>query len=73
MVIEATHLSIFAVTVTTPQEPVKPGKGGLPAGAVVGIAIGSVLIVAIGGFAIFWFVIKKKTFADLGNVFKKKK
>jgi hypothetical protein len=33
--------------------------------------IGSVLVVGIGGFAIFWFVIKKKTWADLLAVFKK--
>lgn len=47
-------------------------KNGLGAGAIVGIVIGSVAVVGIGGFAIYWFVIKKKSFADLVAVFKKK-
>lgn len=40
-------------------------KDGLSGGAIAGIVIGSVAIVGIGGFAIFWFAVKKKTFADL--------
>ena len=40
-------------------------------GAIAGIVIGSVLLAGIGGFAIFWFAIKKKTFADLGAILKK--
>ena len=47
-------------------------KNGLGAGAIIAIVIGSVLVVGIGGFAIFWFAIKKKSFADLKTVFKKK-
>ena len=47
-------------------------KNSLGAGAIIAIVIGSVLVVGIGGFAIFWFVIKKKSFADLIAVFKKK-
>ena len=59
-----------------PESPEKPelpenDKGGLGAGAIVGIVLGSVAVVGIGGFAIFWFVIKKKSFADLIAVFKK--
>ena len=46
-------------------------KDGLSGGQVAGIVIGSVLLAGIGGFAIFWFVIKKKTFADLGVALKK--
>ena len=34
-------------------------------GAIVGIVIGSVAIAGIGGFAVLWFAVKKKTFADL--------
>ena len=52
-----------------------PEKNGLGAGAIIGIVIGSVAVVGIGGvggFALFWFVIKKKSFADLIAVFKKK-
>ena len=43
----------------------KPVKSGLSGGAIAGIAIGSAAVAGIGGFAIFWFVVKKKTFADL--------
>ncbi len=40
-------------------------KDGLSDGAIAGIVIGSVAVAGIGGFAIFWFAVKKKTFADL--------
>ena len=46
-------------------------KQGLSGGAIAGIVIGSVAVAGIGGFAIFWFVVKKKTFADLGVALKK--
>ena len=55
---------------TTPDDP-SDDKDGLGAGAIVGIVIGSVLVVGVGGFALFWFVIKKKSFAELIAVFKK--
>ena len=42
-----------------------PEKKGLPGGAIAGIAVGGVAVAGIGGFAIFWFAVKKKTFADL--------
>ena len=51
----------------------EPDKGGLSTGAIVGIAVGSVAVAGVGGFAIFWFVIRKKSFADLIAVFRKKK
>lgn len=54
-------------------EALKKGKGGLSTGAIVGIAVGSVAVAGVGGFAIFWFIIKKKSFADLIAVFRKKK
>ena len=53
----------------------EPEKTGLSGGAIAGIAVGSVAGAALlgcGGFAIFWFVIKKKKFADLIALFKKK-
>ena len=46
-------------------------KDGLSGGAIAGIVIGTVLLAGIGGFAIFWFAVKKKTFADLGVALKK--
>ena len=42
-----------------------PEKKGLSGGAIAGIVVGSVAVAGIGGFAIFWFAVKKKTFADL--------
>ena len=47
-------------------------KGGMGAGAVIGIVIASLLVVGVGGFAVVWFGVKKKSFADLKAVFKKK-
>ena len=51
----------------TPDVPgeVKPANEGLSGGAIAGIVIGSVLLAGIGGFSIFWFAVKKKSFADL--------
>ena len=54
----------------TPDDP-SDDKDGLGTGAIVGIVVGSVAVVGIGGFALLWFVIKKKSFADLIAVFKK--
>ena len=45
--------------------------GGLGTGAIVGIVVGSTAVVGIGAFALIWFVIKKKSFADLIAVFKR--
>ena len=55
----------------TPDDP-SDDKDGLGAGAIVGIVIGSVAVVGVGGFALFWFVIKKKTWAEFLAIFKKK-
>ena len=45
-------------------------KDGLSGSAIAGIVIGSVAVAGLGGFAIFWFAVKKKTFADLGVAIK---
>ena len=47
-------------------------KTGLSGGAVAGIVIGSVAVAGVGGFSVFWFVIKKKKLTDLIAIFKKK-
>ncbi len=44
----------------------------LSSGAIAGIATGSAAAVGLGGFSLFWFVIKKKRFSDLFKGFKKK-
>ena len=55
----------------TPEKPDEP-KDGLGTGAIVGIAVGSVAVAGVGGFALVWFVIKKKTWAEFLAIFKKK-
>lgn len=50
----------------------QPEKTGLSGGAIAGIAVGSVAVAGVGGFSVFWFVVKKKKFADLIAIFKKK-
>lgn len=42
-----------------------PDKGGLSGGAIAGITIGTLAFAGLGGFAIFWFAVRKKSFADL--------
>jgi len=43
----------------------------LSGGAVAGIAVGSWAAVGLGGFSLFWFVLKKKKWSDLVGIFKK--
>ncbi len=45
-------------------------KDGLSGGQIAGIVIGSVAVAGIGGFAVLWFAVKKRTFADLGVAIK---
>lgn len=47
-----------------------PDKNGLSGGQIAGIVIGSLAGAGIIGFAIFWFVVKKKTFAELISAIK---
>lgn len=44
---------------------------GLSTGAIVGVAVGSTAVAATGGFAIAWFAVKKKSFADLVHAIKR--
>ena len=64
------------VTVTATYKPVvvppDPSSSGLSGGAIAGIIIVSILVAGIGGFALVWFGIKKKTWADFVAIFKKK-
>ena len=56
---------------TTPEGE---DEAGLSGGAIAGIAVGATagaVGLGAGGFAIFWFVIKKKSLAELLAIFKK--
>lgn len=70
-------LTIKAVyqNITTPEVPeiTEPTNNGIGGGAIVAIVISSVLVLSCGGFALVWFVIKKKKWADLVALFKKNK
>ena len=52
-------------TLTAVYEDAPVTNDGLSCGAIAGIVIGSVAVAGIGGFAVLWFAVKKKTFADL--------
>lgn len=58
-------------TLTAVYEDAPVEKEGLSGGAIAGIVIGTLLFAGIGGFAIFWFAVKKKNFNDLGEAFKR--
>ena len=62
---EYTFTVAEGTTLTAVYEDAPVAKDGLSGGAIAGIVIGSVAVAGIGGFAIFWFAVKKKTFADL--------
>lgn len=46
-------------------------KSGLTGGAIAGIVVGSTVVAAAGGFSIFWFPIKRRTWAELVEAIKK--
>ena len=52
-------------TLTAVYKDAPTAKKGLSGGAIAGIVIGSLAVAGIGGFSVFWFAVKKKTFADL--------
>ena len=59
-------------TTTTPDVDEKPeDKGGLGAGAIVAITLGGTAVTGCGVFALVWFVIKKKRWAEFVAIFKK--
>ena len=54
-----------------PTPPVTDDEdGGLGTGAIVAIVIGSAVVAGAGGFALWWFVISKKTLTQLGSACK---
>ena len=73
-IVSAKKSYTFKVTgetfLTAVYEDAPVAKKGLPSGAIAGIVIGSAAVAGFGGFAIFWFAVKKKTFADLAAAIK---
>ena len=73
-IVSAKKSYTFKVTgetfLTAVYEDAPIAKKGLPSGAIAGIVIGSTAVALFGGFAIFWFAVKKKTFADLAAAIK---
>ena len=55
-----------------PQPEPEAQPAGLGAGAIAGIVIASLIVASVGGFALVWFVLKKKSWADFVALFKKK-
>ena len=58
-------------TADSENPPVPDKKDGLSGGAIAGIAVGSAAVAGLGGFSVFWFAIRKKSFADLIGAIKK--
>ena len=58
------------MTSSEPEKPEENEPKGLSGGAIAGIVVGSVSVAGIGGFSLFWFVIKKKKLSDLIQVLK---
>lgn len=71
------HFSDGKVTFSTNHfsryEVVVEKGRAIGAGGIVGIVLGSVVVLGLAGFSVYWFVIKKKKFADLKAIFKKDK
>ena len=71
-VAEGTTLTAVYEDTSSGGEITPPAKkDGLSGGQIAGIVIGTLLLAGIGGFAIFWFAVKKKNFKDLGEAFKR--
>ena len=68
---EYTFTVAEGTTLTAVYEDAPVVKEGLSGGQIAGIVIGTLLFAGIGGFAIFWFAVKKKNFKDLGEAFKR--
>ena len=47
-------------------------KKEVPVGAIVGATVGGAGVVGLGGFTFVWFVVKKKSWAELLAIFKRK-
>lgn len=62
---EITDLTIAKLTIGEGEPGEESANNGLSDGAIAGITLSSVAVAEIGGFSIFWFAIRKKSFSDL--------
>ena len=62
---EITDLTIAKLTICEGEPGEESANNGLSDGAIAGITLSSVAVAEIGGFSIFWFAIRKKSFSDL--------
>ncbi len=69
----ATDPNYVAPPAAAPASAEEDDEGGLGVGAIVAICVGGAAVVGVGSFALVWFVIKKKTWADFIAIFKKAK
>ena len=68
---ETTLTAVYEDKSSGGGEITPPAKNdGLSGGAIAGIVTGSAAVAGLGGFAVLWFAVKKKTFADLGVAIK---
>ena len=68
---ETTLTAVYEDKSSGGDEITPPAKNdGLSGGAIAGIVTGSAAVAGLGGFAVLWFAVKKKTFADLGVAIK---
>lgn len=58
-IVVATYTFTISQALILP-DPLPPKKDGLSAGAIVGIVVGSVAVAGGGGFAVYWFIIRKR-------------
>ena len=62
---EITDLTIAKLTICEGEPGEESANNGLSDGAIAGITLSCVAVAEIGGFSIFWFAIRKKSFSDL--------
>jgi hypothetical protein len=73
--VSASVLKAQSISVNFSDDPVLPPAlkpKGISAGAIIGISTGGAALAALAAFAIVWFAVKKRGFADLKYIFKKK-
>ena len=69
---ETDHFSKYVVVGVKDAAADDGMSAGAVAALVIGISLGATLLIAVGGFTLLWFVIRKRTWDELVAVFKNK-